>query len=154
MGSAKRSRLVRMLREVVISDGFLGILNILLFMDDAVILATSREMCVKKLEVLGKYCTDYGMVVNESKTKFFVINNSVEDKEPLNVGNILVKYCDKYLYLGAWFSDTGKIGDIINMHEAHSEAVVNKFAIFCTANSGMPYIYTRNVYLMQQSCHH
>lgn len=40
-------KLVHMLREAVASDGFLGALNVLLLMDDAVILATSREMCIK-----------------------------------------------------------------------------------------------------------
>ena len=139
-------RLVRMLRETVTSDGFLGSLNILLLMDDAVILATSREMCEKKLKLLCKYCNDYGMIINESKTKFFVINNNIEDKEALNVENVTVSYTDRYLYLGAWFSDSGKMGDIIDIHVARGEAVVNKFAIFCTANSGMPYVYKKRVF--------
>ena len=61
-------KLVRIVQEAVASDGFLGALNILLLMDDAVILATSRGMCIRKMRVLDEYCKNYGMVVNESKT--------------------------------------------------------------------------------------
>ena len=135
-----------MLLEAIGRDGFLGALHILLLMDDAVILATSREMCIEKLKVLCNYCNDYGMIINELKTKFYVVNSDLGDKEDLKVETVSVSYTDKYLYLGAWFTDSGKMKDIITMHEERNEAVINKFAIFCTANSEMPYVYKKRVF--------
>lgn len=37
-------------------------------------------------------------------------------------------------------SQTGKMDDMIVLHEAQSETTVNKFTIFFAANSQMPYI--------------
>ena len=115
-------------------------------MDDAVILATNRTMCIKKLEVLSKYCNEYGMIINESKTKFFVVNGHAIDREDLKVNSIAVSYTHRYLYLGAWFTDSGRIKDIVSVHETSNEAVVSKFVIFCAANSEMPYAYKRRVF--------
>lgn len=80
------------------------------------------------------------------KPVFFVVNGDLADRENLEVDTIIVSYKERYLYLGAWFTDSGKITDIISMHEGRSEQVVNKFAIFCAANSQMPYIYKKRVF--------
>ncbi len=73
-------QMVRMLKRAVQTDGFLGSLHTLLLMDDAVILTTSRDMCVKKLNVICNFCRKSGMVINENKTKFFVINGEDHDR--------------------------------------------------------------------------
>ena len=77
------------------------------------------------------------MIINGKKTKFFVINGGKWDKEDLVIGNTRVEYTNQYVYLGAWFTDSGKIKDVMAKHEVQSEAIVNKFAIFCAANSRM-----------------
>ena len=115
-------------------------------MDDAVILATSREMCLRKLSVLCQYCQEFGMIINEKKTKFLVINGEKCDREDLLVENTRVAYTDRYIYLGAWFTHSDKMDDVLTLHEGQSEAIVNKFAIFCTANSQMPYICKKKVF--------
>ena len=86
------------------------------------------------------------MVLNENKTKFFVVNCTDIDKMPLNVQGHVISYCHQYLYLGAWFTDTGKMKDVMELHEARSQSVVNKFAIFCASNTDMPYCYKRKVF--------
>ncbi len=73
--------MVRMLKSSVVTDGFLGSLHALLLMDDAVILSTTREMCIRKLGVVLQFCRESGMIFNEKKTKFFVINGQEDDKE-------------------------------------------------------------------------
>ena len=138
--------MIRMLKQAVVVDGFLGALHALLLMDDTVILSTSRDMCVRKLSVVLDYCREYGMVLNEGKTKFFVINNSDIDKIPLTVQGHVINYCQQYLYLGAWFTHTGRMKDVMELHEARSQSVVNKFAIFCASNTDMPYCYKRKVF--------
>ena len=139
-------RLVSMLRDGIGTDGFLGGLHALLLMDDTVILATSRKMCLRKLKVLCQYCHECGMVINERKTKFFVINGDRCDREEIVVENTSVTYTDRYLYLGAWFTSSGKMNDVITLLQEQSEAIVNKFAIFCASNSQMPYICKRKVF--------
>ena len=64
-------KMVKMIKESVQSDGFLGRLHALMLMDDTVIMATSRENCLKKLDAVLKFCEEYGMEINEKKTKFF-----------------------------------------------------------------------------------
>ena len=59
--------LVRDLRAVCGVDGFLGRLHCLLLMDDTILLATSRDQCIKKVEVLRNFCNQSGMVINQSK---------------------------------------------------------------------------------------
>ena len=138
--------MVRMLKNAFTSDGFLGVLHALLLMDDTVILATNRQMCEAKLKVVIQYCKDYGMIINTKKTKYFIINGSENDKTSLEVEGISVGYSPQYLYLGAWFTESGKMVDILTLHEKDNQATVNKFAIFCAANSNMPFKYKMLVF--------
>ena len=57
-----------------------------------------------------------------------------------------VNYTNRYLYLGAWFTDTGKTDDVLRLHEPSNEAAINKFSIFCTANTQMPFVYKKKVF--------
>lgn len=61
------NQIIRMLKDKIAIDGFLGTLHALLLMDDTVILATSRDMCIRKFRVVVDYCDDYGMVINEGQ---------------------------------------------------------------------------------------
>ena len=56
-------------------DGVLGWLHLGL-MDDTVLIATSHEDLRKKLDILARWCDQSGMVINEDKTKYMVINDS------------------------------------------------------------------------------
>jgi hypothetical protein len=55
-------------------DGFLGTLHLLLLMDDTVILGTSEQAVKDKFGILLEFCQEFGMIVNERKTKFMIIN--------------------------------------------------------------------------------
>ena len=50
-------------------DGFLKSLHTLLLMDDTVLLATSRESLIKKIQIVKLFCKRYGMSLNVKKTK-------------------------------------------------------------------------------------
>ena len=139
-------KMVRMIKEKVGIDGFLGNMHTLLMMDDTVIMSTSREKMVEKLEVLVEYCHSYGMVINEKKTKFFVVNGNDNDRQPIHVRNITIEYTRKYLYLGGWFTDNAKIRSVLEEHEVESTRTINKFAIFCHTNTTMPYSYKVKVF--------
>ena len=80
-------QVVRMIHSCVGTDGFLGTL---LLMDDMVILVTSRDMCLRKLNAVLGYCQEYGMVLNEKKTKFLVVRGTEDDRLPLIVCNVKI----------------------------------------------------------------
>ena len=111
--------LVRRLKEAFREDGFLGVLQVLLLMDDTVLLATSRQMAEAKLTVLVTWCQEHGMELNLKKTKLMVVNGDMNDKRPLIVNDIVVKYSSTYLYLGAWMTDSGKMADVMALHDEH-----------------------------------
>ena len=134
-------KMVKMIKEAVQSDGFLGRLHVLMLMDDTVIMATSREKCLRKLEAVLKFCDEYGMEINEKKTKFMVINSDSNDQRPLNSRGKTIRYSEKYLYLGSWFTDDGKPVSALKLHEPAHQSSLNKFAIFCHTNTTMPYYY-------------
>ena len=140
------NEMVKMLKNAIAADGVLGLLHALLLMDDTVILATSRERCEAKLRVVIQYCQEFGMIINTKKTQFFVINGNKDDMIPLEIDRTKVCYTHQYLYLGAWFTDSGKITDSIALHEKSNQATINKFAIFCAANRTMPFSYKKLVF--------
>ena len=92
-------KMVKMIKDSVQSDGFLGGLHVLMLMDDTVIMATSREKCLKKLEAVLNFCDEYGMMINEKKTKFLVINATADEKRPLHLKGKTIDYKDKYKYI-------------------------------------------------------
>ena len=74
------NELVKMIRERCMPEIFLDWLHVLVLMDDTVLLLTSRANLLRNVEVLDQFCRDYGMTVNNDKTKFFVINGEVETR--------------------------------------------------------------------------
>ena len=85
------------------------------------------------------------MVINEKKTTFFVINGKEADRQDLRAGGVTVSYAARYLYLGAWLTNTANMNDVITLHETGNETLVNIFSIFCTTNTQMPFTYKRKV---------
>lgn len=55
--------------------------------------------------------------------------------------NVRIYYSPQYLYLGAWFSDEANMNTVMILHEKSGEAQMNKFAIFCYANTIFPNAY-------------
>ena len=132
------NQMIRMMKEKIATDGFLGTLHALLLMDDTVILATSRDMYIRKFRVVAMIMKWWLM---RAKQNFFVINNTDCDKVPLKIKGNVIKYCDRYKYLGVWFTDSGRMKDVMSLHEIKCQSVVNKFSIFCASNPDMPYCY-------------
>lgn len=112
------------------SDGFLGVLNTMLLMDDTVILATSRSACEKKLKFLLDFCNGYGMSINESKTKFMVINAALCDREVIVCEHVDIKYCTVYWYLGSPITDDGSMSTVMKEHVNAKTKHVLKFLSF------------------------
>ena len=131
--------LVKKLMSNVPDDGFLGSMHCMLFMDDAVLLATSREKCLEKMKVLMEFCAEYGMSVNASKTQFMVVGKKESDVAPLRVQDIEVGYTNQYVYLGEHFVDDAKISSVFSNREIYFQRHLNKLSICLQKNSSMPF---------------
>lgn len=59
---------------------------------------------------------------------------------------IKIDYVHNYFYLGAWITDDAKMNTVITLHETVNKTLLNKFAIFCAANSNMLFTYKRKVF--------
>ena len=64
------------------------------------------------------------MKVNHTKTNFFVINGGEKEKESLCVDDLVVEWCDKYVYLGSPFTADGSVLSVIS---AHATAKIRTF---------------------------
>ena len=127
-------------------DSFLEWLHLLMLMDDTVIFASSRERLILKLNILDKYCQTHGMQMNESKTKFMVINGSGSDMLPIKLTDITVKICQFYMYLGSIFTADGSTDASLRAHARDKKSHLNKLLIFLAKNCDMPVVVKRKVF--------
>ena len=111
--------LVRKIKNKYPNDGFLSWVSVLMLMDDTVILSTSRDKCIEKVKIMLELGNEYGMVINENKTKFMAINATNSEKYDLDVTkddlSISVKHCDDYVYLGSIFTADGNVRSAIKL---------------------------------------
>ena len=129
------------------NDTFLLDLHLMVLTDDILLLSSSREIIIKKFEVLIEFCEKYGMKVNEVKTNLLVINGNRKDREDFVCGEVTVKHATSYIYLGSPFTEDGRMSTILKMHLKTRVADLNKFKIFCKVNATMPYVYKKKVLL-------
>ena len=80
-------------------------MTILLYADDLVILAESREMLQKRLDVLYTYCRDNNLKVNINKSKVIAFN-SRKNIDLLLYNGCILQEVDKFKYLGMTFNRT------------------------------------------------
>ena len=138
-------RMVKILKESMADDGFLGSLHILLLMDDAVLLATSRENIRKKLSVTQCYCNVYGMSMNMKKTKFMVINGTDDDKRDIHSNGVVVQHCEFYIYLGSPVTADGLYKSVISRHVNEKMKHFIKYCIFLDKNPDFPFSVKKRV---------
>ena len=140
------NELIRSIKESCQPENFIEWLHILMLMDDTVLLSTSRETMSKKLSILNTYCRDFGMKVNNEKTKFFVINGQAGDAEPFHVDDLIVEQCTHYMYLGSPFTSDGSVSSAIKIHAKNKLPHVLKFVSFLKKNNDVPFIVKRRVF--------
>ena len=138
--------LIKMIKSRSPLDGFLSWLHVLMLMDDTIIFATSREKLLEKLEVLNDYCAEYGMVVNESKTEFMVINGNANDRKDIIMSDLTVKHCTSYVYLGVIVTENGSVTSSLKAHIADKKKHLNRLLIFLARNYDAPFFVKRKVF--------
>ena len=137
--------LIRAIKSRCGTDGFLGWLHVLMLMDDTVLLATSRERLLEKLNILGDYCVSQGMYVNVTKTKRMVINGTDIERRPIDFQGMLITHCWKYVYLGAVFTADGSLISSLKEHCADKKRHLYKFTMFIRNNFDIPFTAKRKI---------
>ena len=138
--------LIKLVKEGMGLDGFLSWLHILVLMDDTVLLGTTRDSIIAKVRILKDYCSEYGMVVNESKTKFFVLNGTNDDEDPICVESLRIEKCDKYIYLGSPFTKDGSVSSAVKAHALIKMPHALKFIAFVRKNNDIPFMVKKRVF--------
>ena len=143
---------VRMLKERCDSDGFLGWMHTLLLMDDMVIMATNKDKCIQKATILLDFCQQYGMVLNESKTKIMVVNSTADEIQRLEVTSsdkqlrCTIEICNSYTYLGSIFTSDGKVLSALQKHVENKQKHLLKFVSFLRKNADVPFNVKKKVF--------
>lgn len=104
------------INEIFGIDGFLNGLNILVHADDALILATSHNKLVDKLNALDSKLNSMSLKMNLGKSKFMCFGNEIEkNKNPIIISTGSIKYTNKMKYLGCFFADSGNLNECIKL---------------------------------------
>ena len=140
------NELLRDLKEKCPPDGFLVWLHALMLMDDTILLATTRESALQKIRVLCEFCGNTGMIINNSKTKFMVINGNHDDLLPLEVDTTAIANCDTYTYLGSVFTQDASIPSAVKKHCKAKMSHILKFEAFVRKNSEVPFSVKKTVF--------
>lgn len=80
------------------------------------------------------------MIINETKTKFFVINGQAGDAEALRVGDLNFEACDKNIYLGSPFTADGSPLSAVKGNAMSKMPHVLKFVSFTRKNNDIPFV--------------
>ena len=140
------NEMIKIIKENCMEDGFLRWLHVLVMMDDTVILSTTREAMLHKVSLLQRFCQIYEMKINQSKTKFFVINGTAEESRPLQVNELTIDSCVKYVYLGSPFTSDGSTSTSIKEHANMKMCHVLKFVSFLKKNNDVTYTIKKRIF--------
>ena len=95
--------------SILLPDG--SHFNCLLYADDLLLISTSAEGLQQSLDRLSKYCQDWLLKINPTKTKVIVFQKksrkSAIDKHNFMVSNENIEIVNNYTYLGVKFSANG-----------------------------------------------
>ena len=85
--------------------------------DDVVLLSLDRDSMDKQILILEKYCHDWGLEINTSKTKYMVLNSrrsSNDNQAGPRINGVELDRVDSYCYLGIKISSNGKFTNAVS----------------------------------------
>ena len=83
----------------------------LLWADDLIMLSKSPKTCQKQLQILEKYCHEWGIEINEIKTKIMIFGGDKAKKNNFNfnLNGKPLEIVNSYCYLGINLSNNGEL---------------------------------------------
>ncbi|ELU10817.1 hypothetical protein CAPTEDRAFT_200258 [Capitella teleta] len=79
------------------------------------------------------------MIINESKTQFMVINGEEDDRNPIIHDDLNITNCDMYTYLGARFTQDGRLTSSVKAQVAAKMCHVVKFEAYDAGTPAFKY---------------
>ena len=138
--------LVNIINTAVPENGFLKWLNLLLFLDDVVLLSSTKEIQKIQCNYLIQFCNNYNMKINRDKSYFIVINGNSSDMLPIQHNGLnLITSCKSYIYLGCVFTSSGLITDAIEQHVKNKYIQFIKFIGILYRNQNMPFFLKKKI---------
>ena len=137
---------MKLIKRKCNAETFIDWLHVLMYMDDTVLLATTRTAMLSKITILYEFGNEYGMKVNLAKTKFFVINGGAGDADPLRVNDMIVEHCNSYVYLGRHFTCDGSVSAAVKLHAQNKLCQVSKFVSIIRKNNDVPFIVNKRLF--------
>ena len=111
----------------------------LMHADDIVIIATSKEKCIEKVNTLWKYCKGNYISLQISKCYFLCFNKrKVEDMEPIVIGNEIISMTNQQVYLGSVITDSLNLKDDIDAEIKNRNSNIVKYYAFLRKNKYAP----------------
>ncbi|ELU18659.1 hypothetical protein CAPTEDRAFT_209215 [Capitella teleta] len=86
------------------------------------------------------------MSINESKTQFMVINGEEDDRNPIIHDDLNITNCDMFTYLGARFTQDGRLTLSVKAQIAAKMCHVVKFEAFVRRNPVAPFVLKKKVF--------
>ena len=134
--------IIDILKEKCIKEPVINSLHCLLHADDTLVLSTERNLFRHKCDILIKAFHSKKMSINFKESGYMIINGKEADVKcafKLKAG--WLKYKDKHIYLGAIFTDSGKMKDDLNAFtEDKGTDVIIKLANFIYNNKSAPVV--------------
>jgi len=83
-------------------------LLVLMYADDTVLLSNTQSGLQRMLNSLKNYCKQWGMKVNEAKTKILIFGKKLQSRKDFVFDNKVLEEVCSFKYLGITFSRNGK----------------------------------------------
>ena len=84
--------------------------------DDATVIASSRELMVRKMRSMQQYCNLNSIIPQYTKCEFIVINGNTAEIEPLPFGDKLLNNVSYIALLGSHLSSKGTLAEELKIH--------------------------------------
>ena len=91
-------------KQVVSIQSWLGVIILLLYVDDIVLMARHPSYLDKQIRILKVFCYNMGMIVNTDKTKIMIIKSKKDTYANLIYDNRNLEELTSYNYLGIHFN--------------------------------------------------
>ena len=121
-----------------VSNSIFDMVHMVMHADDATLLASTRQLAVRKLCSLMEFCKVNAILPQYSKCEFIVINGDDYDKEPLPFGAKLLVHVQYITLLGSHCSSIGSIVEDLRLHMRIRYKSCIKFYNFLRSNKLAP----------------
>ena len=125
---AYTSDFIKQFKDTFNSEAIIHMYHVLLHADDALILASNKEILIKKFKLMESYCMKNCTKLEPSKCRFLCFNSNRHEEIILESGKIESK--NEAHYLGSIITNKGNINKDIQTEIITKQKTFNKYDAF------------------------